>query len=161
MKIRSFIRMPQTKVYPDTPLEKVWKLLSQRHIFLLPVVSEKNILLGVIEEEDLLYRLIPDYRDYFSEFFSQKPDISDLEDRLEHDIILTAKDVVRKPVVSISSDQDIFKALSKLMAYHFRQLLVVDEGKFVGLIFEDDIVNYLLEKHKHIVKRHKKTTKKK
>jgi CBS domain-containing protein len=149
--------MVNTKVSPETPVEKVWQLLARRNITLLAVVSDKNHLLGVIGEDDLLYRLVPDYRDYFSEFLTATPDLDDLEENLSKEIQLTAQDVMNKKVISISSDQPIFKALSKMMAYNVRAMPVVDEEeRFVGMVVEDDIMQFLFEKHKDVLRRKKR-----
>lgn len=156
MTVKSLIRLIQTKVFPDTSVARVWQLLSKRNITLLAVVSENNTLVGVIGEDDLLYRLVPDYREFFSEFLSASPDLKDLEDNLEREIHLAAKDVMNKKVVSINADQPIFKALSKMMVYKVRAMPVVDgEDKYLGMIVEDDIMQFLFRKHKDVVKKQK------
>lgn len=157
MTIKSLVRLVHTKVTPTTSVAKVWQLLAKRNITLLAVVSDDNTLLGVIGEDDLLYRLVPDYREFFSEFLSASPDLTDLEDNLERQIHLTAKVVMNKKVVSINADQPIFKALSKMMAYKVRAMPAVDnEGKYLGMIVEDDIMTYLFAKHKVVVRKKKR-----
>lgn len=152
MKVKSLVRLRHLQVYFDTPLTKVWVLLSKREISLLPVVSPSHKLEGVIGEDDLLYRLVPDYREYFSDFFPEAPDLDDIEDKFDREMTLTAKDVMNKEVISINENQLLFKALSKMMAYHVRSLPVVDEErKYKGMIVEDDIMTYLLKKHKHLL----------
>lgn len=156
MKVRSLIRLQQTKVTPSASVARVWQLLAQRNITLLSVVDETDKLVGVIGEDDLLYRLVPDYRDHFSEFYHSAPNIKDVEINLEKEIRLTAQDVMNKKVITIGPDQEIFKALAKMMAYNIRVLPVVDEEqKFYGMIFEDDIMQYLFKKHKHVIKKGK------
>lgn len=154
-QVKSF-RLLKIKVTPDASLEKVWKLLERRDITLVPVVTEKNILVGVIGEDDLLYRLVPDYREYFSEFFPEAPDIDDIGEKLRRAIKLTARDVMNEKVVDINGNQPISKALSKMMANRFRVLPVVDEEKhYLGMIMEDDIMQYLFERYQRVVARKK------
>ncbi|MBI5451858.1 CBS domain-containing protein, partial [Candidatus Gottesmanbacteria bacterium] len=146
--VKSLVRLVHTKVFPDTPVSKVWQLLAKRYITLLAVVSADNKLLGVIGEDDLLYRLVPDYREYFSEFLTATPDLKDIEENLEKEIRLTASDVMNKKVISIAADQPIFKAFAKMMVYKVRAMPVVDEkDKFLGMIVEDDIMQFLFKKH--------------
>ncbi len=157
MKVKSLIRLQHTKVSPDSPVSKVWKLLAKRNITLLSVVSDDNALLGVIGEDDLLYRLVPGYREFFSEFLSASLDYGDIENNLEREIQLQARDVMNKKVVSINADQPVFKALSKMMVYKVRAMPVVDdEDKYLGMIVEDDIMQFLFKKHESVIKRRKK-----
>lgn len=158
MKVASLIRMVHTKVSPDAAVEKVWKMLAKRNITLLSVVSHDNDLIGVIGEDDLLYRLVPDYREYFSEFIPGAPDVSDLEEKLGRELLLTASDVMNKNVITVGPDQPIYKALSKMMAHNVRVLPVVsEEKKFLGMIFEDDIMQYLFKNYKTVVRKRKKS----
>jgi len=154
--VKSLIRGSRIKVSPDTTVDKVWKLLARRDITLVPVVDEKNTLVGVIGEDDILYLLVPDYREYFSEFFPISPDLEDLEEKLEKELILKASDVMNREVVYIHEDQPVFKALSRMMIHRIRALPVLDtEEKYAGIIYEDDIMQYLFDKHKHLVKKRK------
>ncbi len=154
MIVKSLIRGSRIKVTPQTTVEKVWKLLAKRDITLVPVVEEDNTLVGVIGEDDILYLLVPDYRDYFSDFFTESPDLNDIEERLRSEIRLTAKDVMNRNVKTILPDQPIFKALTKMMANHIRVLPVVDEEKkFLGIIWEDDIMEFIFKKHESLLKK--------
>lgn len=145
--IKSLIKF-HTKVAPETSVEKIWKLLARRSVTLVPVVSSQYKLLGVIGEDDLLFPLVPDYRNYFSEFLKDSPDLEDIEEKLNKEILLEAQDVMNKKVIAIHANQPIFKALSKMMAYHIRALPVVDDDdRYLGLVLEDDIMVYLFEKH--------------
>ncbi len=156
VKVKSLIRLQHTKVFPDSPVSQVWQLLAKRNITLLAVVSDDNNLLGVIGEDDLLYRLVPGYREFFSEFLSASLDYSDIENNLEREIHLCARDVMNKKVVSINADQPVFKALSKMMVYKVRAMPVVDDkDKYLGMIVEDDIMQFLFKKHESLVKRKK------
>lgn len=157
MKVKSLIRLQHTKVSPDTYVALVWQLLAKRNITLLSVVSAEGKLLGVIGEDDLLVRLVPDYRENFSEFLTYCPNLEELEENLKKAFALIAKDVMNKKIISIKADEPIYKALSKMMAYRVRVLPVIDEEKnFLGMIVEDDIMQYLFKAHQHIVKKGKK-----
>src|SRR3989344_7352878 len=105
MQVKQLLRMKHTTVTPETHLDRVWKLLERRDISLVPVVDKSSMLVGVIGEDDLLYRLVPDYYEYFSMFFPEIPTERDLEDRLEKEITMVAKDVmVGKVVVALPAE---------------------------------------------------------
>lgn len=153
MNIKSLIKL-HTKVSPDTTVEKVWKLLARRDITLVTVVSSNNEVLGVIGEDDLLIYLVPNYWEFFSEFMKVVPSLKDIEEKLSKEIELKASDVMNRKVVAIHSDQPVFKALSKMMAYNIRSLPVIDnEEKYIGTVIEDDIMEYLFKKHTSLLKK--------
>ena len=155
MQIKSLIKL-HTKVTPETSVGRVWQLLARRDITLVPVVTRENKLIGVIGEDDVLYRLVPDYREYFSEFLPEGPDESDLRAKLTKEIALTAADVMNTKVISVAPDASVYKGLSRMMAYHVRALPVAtDKGKYVGMILEDDIMSYLFELHEKVIKQQK------
>lgn len=160
MNVKTLTRLANIKATETTPVEFVWKLLARRDISLVPVVSVNNTLVGVIGEDDLLYRLIPDYYNYFSDFFPDIPTMKDIQEEFEREILLTAEDVMNRQVVAVLEDQPIFKALAKMMANHIRWLPVVDEDNhYNGMIGEDDIMEYLFQKHQHAVKAKPKSRK--
>lgn len=158
MQVKQLLRMKHTTVTPETRLDRVWKLLERRDISLVPVVDNKNILAGVIGEDDLLHLLIPDYYEYFSMFFPQIPDENDLEDKLAKEVSMVAADVMEKRVVVAFAEESIYTALARMMVHRVRQLPVVDENtRFLGLIIEDEIMRYLFQKHSHLVSKRRKT----
>lgn len=153
MNVKTLTRLANIKATETTPVEAVWKLLARRDISLVPVVSSEKKLVGVIGEDDLLYRLIPDYYNYFSDFFPDIPKLKELQEEFEREILLTAADVMNRQVISVLTNQPIFKALAKMMANHVRWLPVVDErNQYLGMIGEDDIMEYLFKKHQHALK---------
>ena len=153
MQVRQLLRMKHTTVAPQTHVDRVWKLLERRDISLVPVVDKNRKLVGVIGEDDLLYRLVPDYYEYFSMFFPEVPNEKDLEDKLAKEVAMIATDVMEHKVVVALPEELLFSALSRMMVHHVRQLPVVDDdGKYLGMIIEDDIMKYLFQKHSHLVK---------
>lgn len=154
MLVKQLIRGSRIKVTPDTTVDKVWKLLAKRDITLVPVVDENNTLVGVIGEDDILYLLVPDYRDFFSDFFTDSPDLDEIEERLKSEVLLRAEEVMNRNIKTIMPDQPIFKALAKMMANHIRVLPVVTEDKkFLGIIWEDDIMEFIFKEHEKLLKK--------
>lgn len=155
-KVRKFIRLKNTTISPDENLERAWKLLARHDISLLAVDDKDKTLLGVIGEDDLVYQIVPDYIEYFSEFFPEAPEINDLEDKFNKEINQTPKDIMNRKCFTMHIDKPLFKALTKMMAYNVRALPVIDdERRYQGMIIEDDIMSYIFNKHLKLVKRRK------
>ena len=149
MKVKSLMRKNPKTVILDTPLSIIWNLLGHKQLHMLPVVDEENRLKGIITAEDLLKNLVPDYRQFFEEYYPNAPTIEDIEEQIEKQTHLTAKNIMNPNAPSASENMDLFKALSLLMVNHVRILPVVDDGKKIkGFIVEKDIFRYLFkEKH--------------
>ena len=161
MKVRTLMRVKPKIVHFDTPLYDVWDLVARRQIHIVPVIGPNGNLRGIITAEDILKNLVPDYRDFFSEFYPQAPTIKDIVDQIQKQRFLTAKDVMNKTVYTVNHKHDVFKALSRMMAYNVRILPVVnDQDKIVGFIVEKDIFKYLFQKKKDLLKKMKMVKKK-
>lgn len=151
MKVKALMRLKPKTVFPSTPLSSVWKTIACERLYILPVVDDKKIIKGIISAEDLLIRLIPDYREFFSAFYPDSPEIEDIEEKMQKQITLLAQDVMNKEVYTVNQDHDVFKALSRMITYNVTNLPAVD-GKYRlrGIIAEEDIFNYLFTKKESI-----------
>ena len=143
-------KSPKT-VNPESPLWEVWKLLADKQIHIVPVVDKDNTLKGIITAEDLLKNLVPDYRDLFTEFYKDAPEIEDIEEQINRQVHLKAQDIMNSKVFTTYEDTDVFKALSRLLIYNVRILPVVDDDdRLKGFIIEKDIFKYLFDKKSHL-----------
>lgn len=160
MKVRDLMRKNPRTVQLDTPVETVWDLISSKQFYMLPVLDSDGYIKGIITAEDLLANLIPDYREFFSNFYPQAPKFKDIEAKIEKQLGLVAADVMNETVYTVYEYHDVFKALSRMIAYNVRVLPVTNKRELlVGFIVEKDIFTYLLEKQKNILEKVKKQQK--
>lgn len=152
MKVKDLMRHRPKIVKIDTPLAEVWSFLAKSDFHMLPVVDKEGIIQGVITAEDILMHLVPDYRDFFSDYYPESPTIEDVEQKLAEQSYLTAKNIMNTTVYTVYQDHDIYKALSRMLAYNKRILPVTDrENRLVGFIVEKDIFKYLFKIQKNIL----------
>lgn len=156
-------------VYPDTPYRDIWKRFFSKHIHTLPVVDEKNKLMGIITREDLLRPLYPKYQDVF-EYLESSRDFEALEGRVEEMEDFKAKDLMSSTVVYTRADTLIMKVLSRMIVRNVDQLpILTEDDKVIGVITKGDIFYTLFRTHlvpksvsvKHKITLHKKTGKQK
>ncbi|MCL5798209.1 MAG: CBS domain-containing protein [Patescibacteria group bacterium] len=151
MKVKNLMRLKPKTVYLDTPVERIWDLISHEQIHMVPVLDKENEIQGIITAEDLLINLVPNYREFFTDFYPTSPTLDDVEKKLADNIDLTAKDVMNRTVYTVYGNHDVFKALSRMLAYNKRILPVIDKReKLIGFIVEKDIFKYLFTKQKKI-----------
>lgn len=105
-------------VSPNTSVKECAGIMKKHHLGSI-VVMEDNKLLGIITEQDLVYKVI------VNEMDSNKT---------------KAKHVMVKDVITISPDKDIYEAITKMHDLNVRRLPVVDRGTLVGILTMKDIV---------------------
>ena len=112
-------------VSEDTPTYEAMRVLVDKNITGLPVVSDDMILLGIVSEKDLLNLL-----------FSSHVDAGPVSEFMTRD------------VVTFDADDELVDVCKCLMDNNFRRVPVVSEGKLVGLISRKDIIKFILKLRK-------------
>ncbi|MEM1513519.1 MAG: CBS domain-containing protein [Candidatus Thermoplasmatota archaeon] len=85
------------------------------------IVVENGKPVGILTESDILKKIVAEGKDASK---------------------IKVKDVMSSPLVSISPDEKIEKALKLLGENRIRRLPVIENGKLVGVITERDIVQF-------------------
>ena len=133
-------------IKPSDNLESIWSLIFKKGIHALPVVDNKNKLLGIISEEDLLSKIYPEYSEIITDL--NHYDLASLEGQVKKLKKLVAKDVMNKTVFTTEPDASIFLALSRMLMLQVRQLPVIDEKRtVVGLISKGDLFDYIFRRY--------------
>lgn len=141
-KVKQFMRKKVITVSPNTSLDRIWSLIFKKGIHALPVVDNKNKLLGIISEEDLLSKIFPEYSEIIADI--NNFDLSTLENQVKKLKKFTGKDVLSKTVFTTPPDASIFLALSRMLMLQIRQLPVIDENRTViGMISKGDLFDYI------------------
>ncbi|KKR34057.1 MAG: CBS domain containing membrane protein [Candidatus Gottesmanbacteria bacterium GW2011_GWC2_39_8] len=152
MKVRDLMKTKFISASSDTKFQDLWQIIFKKHFHAIPITDDKNKLVGVVSEEDLLVRLYPSYQDFLEEFKNIN-EFEEMEDNLPDLFKLEARDVMNKHIYTASSDTPALHALSQMMLHKVRTLPVVDDDeKIIGMISKGDIFDALFEKYIHVVK---------
>jgi CBS-domain-containing membrane protein len=115
---------------PEDEIDNIWRLIQQKSLRGLPVV-EKNKVLGIITEKDLL-----ESGAYFPTFESKKG-------RFKSPAKISS--VMKTPVASLKKTATVKDAAKIMLKRNLGRLPVVDEkGTLIGIIDREDIVKVLL-----------------
>ena len=87
------------------------RLLSQHRISGLPVVNDDNVVVGVVTEHDIIGK----------------------EGQ-------TVRDIMTRGVISVTPDTDLEEASRILVHERIKRLLVLDQGRLVGIVSRADLV---------------------
>jgi CBS domain-containing protein len=135
-------------VGPDTPVQDVAKLLSERSISGVPVVDAENRLVGIVSEGDLLHRV-----ETGTERRAQRRRRSWWLDTIGSDEELarnyvkshgrTAKDVMTSGVISVTDTTELADIANLLETKRIKRVPVVKDGKLVGIVSRANLVRAL------------------
>jgi CBS domain-containing protein len=103
---------------PDVKIKEAVKIMNKLSIGSLVVLDEKNNIVGIVTERDILKSIEKNI----------DPEINEV------------KDIMSKNVKTVSSDTDLKDAVDIMLKYKIKKLPVVDNGNLVGIITTSDIV---------------------
>ncbi|HRD76563.1 MAG TPA: CBS domain-containing protein [Hyphomicrobiaceae bacterium] len=144
MKARDVMSKTVVTVTPDTTIGDVARLMSEKRISGMPVVTADGKVVGVISESDLLHRSelgTEKQRNWWLRVFAE-PDRLAREYAKAHGNKVA--DVMTSNVLSVSADDDLAKVAEILERHKVKRLPVVDGGKLVGVITRGDLVRALV-----------------
>lgn len=113
------------KINYDRTISDAIKLIVNKKIGCL-LITKFNLVVGIITEKDLVYRVLIEFFDY------DKVKISD---------------VMTTPIFSISSEKSLVEAANVMIKYKIRHLPVIDNNKLVGLITSTTLLKTLSIKY--------------
>ena len=111
-------------VRKDAKITDVIRLLAQKRITGVPVVSDDMRLLGMVTEKDILRTL-----------------------RYDQNIKgKTAADLMTSEVVSFDENDSLTEVFENLVEYEFRRVPILSEGILVGIVSRRDIIEFFSAK---------------
>src|SRR5271165_7118344 len=142
-------------VGPDTSVQEVAKILSERSISGVPVVDAENRLIGIVSEGDLLHRV-----ETGTERRVQRRRRSWWLDTIGSDEELarayvkshgrTAGDVMTSEVTSVSDTTELADIANLLETKRIKRVPVLRDGKLVGIVSRANLVRALAAAGSHL-----------
>ncbi|MBN1503390.1 CBS domain-containing protein [Candidatus Woesearchaeota archaeon] len=105
-------------VLPNTSIQECAKLMKKYDVGNL-LIMEDNKLLGILTEQDLVYKVI-----------AKEMDLKRTK----------AKHIMEKDVITISPEKDIDDALKKMRNLNVRRLPVISKGEVIGILTQKDVL---------------------
>jgi CBS domain-containing protein len=138
-KVSDVMTSPVFSVFPDEPLEKVVKVLLDNRISGLPVINEKEEVIGVISESDLIHwaKEHTPSLNYWREREHFLKGVKALAAR-------KASDIMTSPAITVEEDATLEEAAALLSEKKVKRLPVEREGQLVGIVTRSDIVKGIL-----------------
>jgi CBS domain-containing protein len=134
-------------VDPNTSVQSVAALLSNRGISGVPVVDSQNRLVGIVSEGDLLHRVETGTERRVQKRRSWWLDTVGSEQELARDYVKshgrTVQDIMTRDVISVSDTTELADIATLLETKRIKRVPVVKDGKLVGIVSRANLVRAL------------------
>ncbi|HSM16431.1 MAG TPA: CBS domain-containing protein [Gemmatimonadales bacterium] len=143
MRVYDLMSRDVVSVHPETPLKEVARLLVKHAISGLPVVDERNVVLGVVSESDFMIK------ERGREHVSRSPLrwlLGEGQRDLHRVEATTAGQAMTSPVIVIEGRTASVREAAMLMAQHRVKRLPVTESRvLVGIITRADLLRIYVQ----------------
>ena len=152
MLVKGLMSTKIITVRPNATIEQVADVLHQYHFTGVPVVDEKDRLLGVIMERDFITSdsklYLPTYVKMLKDLDFVQNDKKHLSKEAEGLIHATAKDVMNSNLVTLNPKDTIEHAAELFATKRVNPIPVVDEAfKLVGVLSRSDLITLFSKKN--------------
>ena len=135
-------------VGPDTSVQEIAKVLSERGISGVPVVDPDQRLLGIVSEGDLLHRVeTGTERRVQRRRRSWWLDTVGSDEELARDYVKshgrTARDVMTREVITATDTTELADIANLLETKRIKRVPVIRDGKLVGIVSRANLVRAL------------------
>ena len=144
MKAADVMATKVITVRPDTPVATIAEVLLTNRISAVPVVNDKDVLVGIVSEGDLIHRVeagTERHRSWWVELLTGK-------ETLAHEFVMSharkAADVMTRPVISVQPDTPLGDIASLLEKHRIKRVPVASNGKIVGIVSRANLIQALV-----------------
>lgn len=124
MRVKDCMCGEVCSVKPDTKIYEVAKIMEQNHIGCVPVCDDKNCIVGIITDRDIILRGIACNKDVKT---------------------TNASDIMTCNVCTCNQEDSIHDVELKMSNNQIRRIPVVDNNKVIGILTFGDLSHYYLE----------------
>ncbi len=153
MKVSEVMTKSVITCKPSDPVDAVVKLMSEKDVSGLPVVEGDQVV-GMVTEADIMRLLVvpepsrtlwlPSPLEVLIEIpLKEIIQLRRLQQSVKDVGEQSVGTIMRKDVLSIGPDDDIEDAAADMVKHKVNRLVVLKNGKLVGIITRDDIIHGL------------------
>lgn len=146
MLVRDLMTREVITVAPDTPVERIIRLLAGQPISGVPVVEGDHVV-GIISEGDLVMREKKVDTPAAISFLGALLFVEDFRrtyEELRRHVGATAQDIMTHDVVAIEPEATAEAAATLMIERDLKRLPVLEGGKLVGIITRKDLLRTLM-----------------
>ena len=145
MQAKDIMTRDVTTVSPSASVREVAKLMVDKRLSGLPVVTSERRLVGMLTASDLLHRVetgTEKRSSWFTSFFANPDDMARHYAKAHG---LKVHEVMSRHVISVREDADLSEVADVLDRNRLKRVPVVRDGTLVGIVSRSDLVRVLSE----------------
>ncbi|KPK38445.1 MAG: hypothetical protein AMJ78_09985 [Omnitrophica WOR_2 bacterium SM23_29] len=143
MKVNEIMTKEVTCLSPEINAKEALDLLLKMKISGLPVIDDKNKLVGMLTEKEVLSAILPSYVEKVGKFvYEENPKV--VKQKISALQNIKVKDVMRKNVVTVDEDTTLCEVARIMLTQKARRLPVLNKAQdVVGIVARGDVVKAL------------------
>jgi CBS domain-containing protein len=141
MNVRDVMTSEVATVGIEASIKEVGRLLSEREVSGVPVVDRDRRLRGVVTEADVVAMMRPE---------KERGVIARLLHRARTTESRTAGEAMTSPGITVGPDDPVSRAAGLMVEHDLTRLLVVLDGRLVGIVSRADLVRSFVRTDREI-----------
>ncbi|MBN1579294.1 MAG: CBS domain-containing protein [Anaerolineae bacterium] len=142
MQAQDIMRSEVQCVSETTTLRELSHAFRQYGVTTLAVIDDKNHLVGVVNEDDLLRAMMPSYSE-LQDNLNYMQDFEYLEDRAQEVESLPVRDIMIRGTISVPPRAPLLRLVSLFLLKSYSHIPVVEKNQIVGMVTRADICELL------------------
>jgi len=140
MKVKEIMTKEVKSISPDTNVQEALNLLEKLQISGLPVIDDKDKLVGMFTEKDVLGYILPSYIDKVGHFiYEENPKAT--KKKFAELSNVKVRQLMRKDIVTTTEDTTLCEVARLMLTQKARRIPVLDKtGNVVGIIARCDVL---------------------
>lgn len=146
MQVRDFMITKVFTVKPTNTIKELLTILNSNRIGGVPVVDEKDNLVGMVSDGDVLRFLTPKRLGIAGLIYIVED--GEIEEVLQRKLDTLVKEIMTKRnLLFVSPDEDFERTIQLLSMHHYKKLPVVNgAGRVIGVLSRGDIIHTIFKK---------------
>lgn len=146
MKAKDIMSKDVITVKEGTGVKEIISLLLKHRISAVPVVDEKNNIIGVVSEGDLLYKKrlptsINWVQDYGQYYYTRPEQLLEEHRKTEG---TTAKEMMTPIPIYVDEETPVSEIAKLMLKRGIKRVFVVRENKVIGVVSRGDILKEII-----------------
>ncbi len=140
MKIKEIMTKKITSLSPEMNTKEALELLQEMKISGLPAIDDKNKLVGMFTEKEVLRNILPSYIENVGRFIYEENPKS-IKKKFEDLVNSTVSQLMRKDVITVDENASLCEVARLMLVQKVRRIPVLDkEKRMVGIVAREDII---------------------
>ena len=146
MNVSEIMRSPAPQVPPDTAVSEVARSLLAEGVAGIPVVGTDGEILGIVTQTDLVEKHMRVHGPLYLGILGSVLPIETrrTHEELRHVLAVSAAELMSDDAVQLPSATDVDDVATVMVDRGADTILVVDDGRLVGLVDRTDVIRLLV-----------------